>query len=119
MACDDAPLGSAVSSRIRVIQPISPVADLRPLLETTMNDDFRLDEAAARAESPVLLPKALKVPVNIWVGSDERPAFLDQARWLADAWAGTTHTVVEGRHHFNVIDALKDETSDMVRSLTT
>lgn len=117
MACADAGLAPDVLGRVRAIAPISPVTDLRPLIDTSMNSDLALDNDGARAESPALMPKVLDVPVQVWVGGAERPAFLDQARWLADAWPGTSMHVVAGRHHFDVIDALRDPESEMVRSL--
>ncbi len=116
MACGDAPLSEAVQGRIRHIAPISPVADLRPLIETSMNAEFRLDEAGAVAESPALQAKSLDVPVSVWVGGDERPAFLDQARWLAEAWDAPCH-VIPDRHHFDVIDGLIDPDGAMLAAM--
>ncbi len=105
----------AVASRIAHVVPISPVADLRPLFGTSMNEAFQMDEADALAESAVVQP-APSVPVTVWVGGAERPVFLDQATWLAQAW-GCGHVVAKDRHHFDVIDALKDNESEMVRRL--
>ncbi len=105
-----------VAARLRHVMPISPVSDLRPLIETSMNADFKLDTEAAMAESPRLMTQRLPVPVTVWVGADERPVFLEQARWLAEAW-GCVHEVVPERHHFDVIDALSDAQSDMVKRL--
>ena len=110
-------LPASVLTRLSHVIPISPVSDLEPLLQTVMNAEFGMDTAMARAESPVHQPKP-DAPVTVWVGSDERPAFLDQARWLAKAWA-TDHVITQGEHHFNVIDALADPNSDMIRRLTT
>lgn len=104
-----------VAARLSHVLPISPVADLRPLLQTSMNEEFGLDLAAAAAESPVLM-RPMEVPVTVWVGSAERPAFLDQARWLAEAW-GTPLEITPGRHHFDVIAALEDPESRMVNRL--
>lgn len=109
-------LSDAVADRLRHVMPISPVSDLRPLLHTSMNTDFMLDEATAIAESPALMVERLPIPVTVWVGADERPVFLDQARWLAEAW-GCGHVVDAGKHHFDVIDALADPQSAMARSL--
>lgn len=117
MACADAGLPVDVARRIRRIAPISPVVDLRPLIETTMNGDFRLDAASALAESPALQEKALEVPVSVWVGADERPVFLDQAGWLSNAWRDTDLHVVPGRHHFDVIDGLADPEGEMLTAL--
>ena len=109
-------LPDAVALRLRHVLSISPVSDLRPLMRTSMNAAFKLDDASARAESPALMVERLPVPVTIWVGADERPVFLDQARWLAEAW-GCGHVVDEGRHHFDVIDALADGHSGMIGRL--
>lgn len=104
-----------VRDRVARAVPISPVSDLRPLLETSMNEGLRLDAEEADAESPVLHP-APEVPVTVWVGGEERPVFLDQARWLAEAW-GAEHRVEAGRHHFDVIDALTDPDSPLVDAI--
>ena len=82
-----------------------------------MNDDFRLDLAKAEAESPVLMTNRHDAQVTVWVGADERPAFLDQARWLADAWRAS-QVIAPGKHHFNVIDPLGDPQSALVGLLT-
>ncbi len=107
-------LPDAVARRIVHVMPISPLSDLRPLLQTAMNDDFRMDAAMAEAESPLLQPRP-EVPVTVWVGADERPAFLDQARWLAEAW-GATHVTEPARHHFDVIDGLVRPDSAMMNA---
>jgi acetyl esterase/lipase len=109
-------LPGEVAARLCHVLPISPVSDLRPLLQTSMNDDFGLDMASAEAESPVLM-RQLPVPVSVWVGGSELPAFLDQARWLAQAWAAPLD-VARGKHHFDVIEALADPGSAMVARLT-
>ena len=109
-------LPEPVRRRIERIAPISPVADLRPLTETSMNAEFRLDEAGAVAESPALQTKSLDVPVSVWVGGEERPALLDQARWLAEAWDAPCH-VIPDRHHFDVIDGLMDPDGAMLAAM--
>ncbi len=105
-----------VRDRIENIVAISPVADLLPLLQTTMNDILRLDEAEATAESPTNMTPPHGVNVTIWVGADERPAFLEQAEQFSRVW-GARQTIVEGRHHFDIIDFLEDPESDMVKAL--
>lgn len=108
-------LASALRARVDNVVPISPVSDLRPLMETSMNADLKVDKAEASSESPALLP-APDIPVTVWVGADERPVFLDQARWLADAWQ-TKHVEAAGRHHFDVIDGLRDPQSDLIKAI--
>ncbi len=109
-------LPEAVADRLSHVMPISPVADLRPLLRTSMREPLHLDPQSAEAESPVLMQPRADVPVSVWVGGDERPAFLDQAGWLSEAW-GAPCEVVPKRHHFDVIDALADPDSDMIARL--
>src|SRR5690606_9529260 len=52
LACTDIAL--PVAARILRVVPISPLADLRPLLAARINDDLGLDAAEAEAESPAL-----------------------------------------------------------------
>ncbi|WP_424985512.1 alpha/beta hydrolase [Microbulbifer sp. S227A] len=114
---DRALIPAEVAARFRTILPISPLSDLRPLRRTSMNADFRMTMADATAESPILMQNRHDARVAIWVGADERPAFLDQARWLAEAW-DIPHVIAPGRHHFDVIDLLQDADSDLVDMLT-
>lgn len=109
-------LPAEIRERIKQVVAISPVADLAPLMETTMNDVLRIDAAEALAESPVNMQPPHGLDVTIWVGADERPAFLDQAEQLARAW-GARRIVEEGKHHFNVIDGLADPDGPMVKAL--
>jgi len=84
------------------------VTDLRPLRETSMQEALAITPEEARAESPVLRARRSRLLVHVWVGADERPAFLDQARRLGNAWACPV-TVEPGRHHFDVIEGLERE----------
>ena len=113
---DPAVLPDALRARIVSVLPISPLSDLEPLIETQMNADFGLDVASARAESPLDQPRPVACDVTVWVGADEQPAFLDQAAWLAQAWAAD-HVIAPGRHHFDVIDDLQDPQSAMIAAV--
>ena len=115
MGCRDIALGEATRGRIRRLLPISPLTDLRPLIGTGRNDTLRLDEGEAVSESPVL-HDAPDVPVSVWVGSEERPVFLDQAEALARHWSAE-HRVDPGRHHFDILDGLLDADSPLIASL--
>lgn len=121
MICDDATLPDSVAARVTGCVPISPISDLRPLLRTAMNDRLRLDPAQAASESPALLAPRPGIPVTTWVGANERPEFLRQARLLADIWAGlgsATDCVVEPRrHHFDVIEGLERPDSPLMDRL--
>ena len=108
-------LGARWQDRVAKVVPISPLADLAPLMRTSMNADLKLDEAEVLAESPIHLPKP-HIPVTIWVGADERPAFLEQSRALADAWA-CERVVAENRHHFDVFEPLCDPESTLTAAV--
>lgn len=101
-----------VSHRVDRVMTISPVSDLRPLLALSMNAELRLDAKEAKAESPALGVPLPQITTNVVVGAQERPVFLDQARWLAQAW-GAQQMILPGRHHFDVIDGLLDKESDL------
>ncbi len=104
-----------VAARVTNVMPISPLSDLRPLMQTDMNADLRIDSAEAETESPILGPRR-DFPVHVWVGGAERPAFLDQARWLQEAW-NCGLTITEGEHHFNVIAPLANAKSALCSTL--
>ena len=108
MGCADIDLARVV----RVV-PVSPLADLGPLLATSMNATLRLDEREAAAESPARLALRPGVAADVRVGGQERPAFLWQARTLSEAWACPWH-VAPGRHHFDVIDDYEDPESALL-----
>lgn len=114
MGNEDVPL--ACRDRIERIVPISPLADLGPLMKTSMNADLRIDAIEALLESPARRP-APACPVTIWVGAEERPAFLHQARMLSRLWCAEAVTAPE-RHHFDVIAPLTDPDSDLTRTIT-
>lgn len=108
MGCAD----QALAGVVRVV-PISPLADLAPLMQTGMNAELKIDAAEAAAESPARLPLRAGCAAHPWVGGQERPAFLWQARTLSEAW-DCPWTVAPGRHHFDVIDDLADPGSELM-----
>jgi acetyl esterase/lipase len=95
------------------VVPISPLADLAPLMQTDMNATLAIDPAEADRESPARLALRAGVQAHVWVGGQERPAFLWQARTLSEAW-NCPWTVEAGRHHFDVIDGLTDPNSALM-----
>ncbi|WP_300033433.1 alpha/beta hydrolase [uncultured Roseobacter sp.] len=109
-------LPTAVRERIVAVAPISPVSDLAPLMETSINDILHLDADEAAAESPIFMPVP-PMPIEVYVGAAERPVFLEDAAQLARVW-GAPQIVAPGQHHFDVIDALADPESRLTRFLT-
>jgi arylformamidase len=121
MLCEDSLLESSVFNRIVATLSISGLHDLRPLLKTKMNATLGMTTEEATLESAALhLPRG-RSPLTVWAGGDERPEFIRQSELMANVWTGfdvPTHLVVEpGRHHFSVIDGLKDPASPITRML--
>ena len=109
MGCADL----ALSTIIKRVVPISPLADLEPIALTAMNADLRLDPTEIAGESPARLTPRPRVEAHVWVGAQERPAFLWQARLLSEAWS-CPWTPESDRHHFDVIDALTEPSSALL-----
>ncbi|MEM8774249.1 MAG: alpha/beta hydrolase [Pseudomonadota bacterium] len=105
-------LPEPVVSRLARVTPISMVSDLRPLIQTSINDQLQLDEESAIAESPIFMEQRHSVPIEAWVGGAELPAFIDQSRWFARAWACELN-ILPNMNHFTVVEALEDPQSPL------
>lgn len=113
MGCTDRT--DTVAARVTRVVPISPVAELEPLLATQMQQTLQLDATEINRESPARLPLRDKVQAHVWVGGQERPAFLWQARTLSESWS-CPWTVDAGTHHFSVIDGLENPHSPLMQA---
>lgn len=116
MACSSVALDPALAARIKRYVPISPLSDLRPLMETTMQTHLKLTSESARAESAALQPPRPGTRTHVWVGGAERPRFLDQARRLGNAWSCPV-TIEPDLHHFNIIEGLERPDSALMNTL--
>lgn len=120
MVCASSALSPQAQDRIQRVVSISGVHDLRPLCWTDMNQDLRLDDAQAEAESPLLLRPNTTATLTAWVGSQERPAFVRQTDALVAVWGGLGADIqghhAAGRHHFDVIDELVDPNSALCQA---
>ncbi len=110
IACSD------IALPVRRTVPVSPLAELGPLTATAMNATLGIDEEEAAAESPARLKLRPGTAAHVWVGANERPTFLWQARTLSEEWV-CPWTAAPGRHHFDVIDDLADPASALVATL--
>lgn len=121
MICADSPLPAAVLKRITRVVSISGVHDLRPVRLHSMNETLRIDDREAMSESPVLLDPVPGKSVMCWTGALERPEFLRQSQILTEAWSGKTDISPAhydpGRHHFDVVDGLKDPTHPLTQAV--
>jgi arylformamidase len=95
---------------------ISGAFDLEPLLGTSMNRDWKLDAAEARALSPVNWPLPGGVTFETAVGALESDEFKRQSRLLSRSW-NVPHSEIAGADHFGILDALCDPGSAMVNRL--
>lgn len=98
------------------VVPIAPLAELGPLMATAMNATLAIDDDEAARESPARLRPREGISAHVWVGADERPAFLWQARLLSEEWA-CPWTAEPGKNHFNVVEGLENPTSPLCRAL--
>lgn len=99
-------------SGIRGAMPISGVFDMLPMRLSSMNADFRLDEAEEKRTSPMLHIPASGPPQIVAVGGGELPEFLRQSRDYAAAWTARSLKArlleVGAHNHFSVLDDLAD-----------
>ena len=115
MACKGV-LDASVISRISHIMPISPLSNLNPLILTSMNAKLNLIEETAASESPALLELEEDMTVTVWVGSDERPLYLEQAELLAARW-DCFFVKSKHRNHFDILGGLEVQTSRLLRRI--
>ena len=120
MLCADSPLAPELRERLTGTVSISGLHDLRPLMRTAMAGPLALDLATARAESPALAEPCEGAVLAVWVGADERPEFLRQARLMALVWEGFDIRVAlheaPGQNHFTVIDPLRDPSAPLTEA---
>ena len=121
MVCETSPLANDAKARIARVLSISGVHDLRNLIHTRMNDQLQLSLDEAIAESPALQTPMASVNVTCWVGSEERPEFVNQANALRNSWKNRVSniqvTIEPNRHHFDVIGSLSDPDSPLTFAL--
>lgn len=96
---------------------ISGVFDLAPLVGISVNQDLKLDAAAARNVSPLYWPIRPGRVFDAVCGGLESDEFKRQSHTLAATWgkagATTRSGEIAGTNHFTVIDALADPQSAM------
>ena len=109
-------LEPGVAARISHIMPISPLSDLRPLIDTNMNNTLGLSEDIVTQESTAFLEVDEDITVTVWVGSDEQPIYLQQAELLAARW-DCFFVKSKHRNYLDILDGLESETSKLLARL--
>jgi len=103
---------------------LSGIYDIRPLVDTYVNDSLGMDEQEAWSLSPLNLVEqaATNVPMLVAVGEIETDAFKNQATLFAEAAGANGHeaTCVEiaGRNHFDIVFDLASRDTELGRRLT-
>lgn len=91
---------------------ISGLFDLRPLVQTSINQKVMLTEAGACDASPLFSDPMPGTSLTLAVGEHESDAFHDQSVQLLQRWTTlgvqTTWVSLPGRHHFSAVEALAD-----------
>ncbi len=110
MLCTDWAARGRPADLVKGGTAISGIFDLAPIIETSINDDARLDPESAARNSPILNLPAEGAPLIAAVGAGETSAFIAQNRALAEAWEergfDTTLMEIPGLHHYNVVNEM-------------
>jgi arylformamidase len=85
LAATDWPAYGLPSDVIKSAVPISGLFDLAPLLQTSINDDLRLDAESARLCSPLHRLPLAGTALTVAVGAGETDEFVRQSRDYAEA----------------------------------
>ena len=100
---------------------ISGLFELAPLVETSINNALRLDQATARAASPLFWRAPPRGSLDAVVGEKESAEYFRQSRTIADRWGAagvaTRFGTVANANHFTAIAPLADPDSPVVLRL--
>jgi arylformamidase len=100
---------------------ISGLFDLRPLVGTSINTPLKLDDASARAVSPLFWKSPVRGTLDAVVGGNESAEYFRQSRTIVDAWnavgIATRFATIPDANHFTAIAPLADANSAMTLRL--
>jgi arylformamidase len=100
---------------------ISGLFDLRPLVKTSINTALKLDDASAKAASPLFWKSPMRGSLDAVVGGNESAEYLRQSRTIVDAWGAvgtaTRFATIPEANHFTAIAPLTDPNSPMTLRL--
>jgi len=100
---------------------ISGLFDLRPLVKTSINTALKLDDASARAVSPLFWPSPSRGTLDAVVGGNESAEYFRQSHSIVDAWSAagiaTQFGTIADANHFTAIAPLADPKSPMTLRL--
>ena len=100
---------------------ISGLFDLRPLVPTSINNALKLDDASAKAVSPLFWKPPVRGSLDAVVGGNESAEYFRQSRTIVDAWGAAglaaQFGTVPDANHFTAIAPLADAGSPMTLRL--
>jgi arylformamidase len=99
---------------------ISGLFDLPPLVRTSINKALQLDDASAKAASPLFSAPPARGSLDAVVGGNESAEYFRQSRTIVEAWGrgiATRFGTVPDANHFTAIAPLADPDSPMVLRL--
>lgn len=106
---------------VRAAYAISGLFELEPLVPTSINKALRLDQATARAASPLLWQPPSHGSLDAVVGEAESAEYHRQSKTIVDAWGkggiATRYGIVPAANHFTAIAPLADPDSAMTLRL--
>jgi arylformamidase len=106
---------------VRAAYSISGLFDLGPLLNTTVNNAMRLNDASAKAASPLFWTAPRQGSLDAVVGANESAEYFRQSRGIVEVWGAaglpTRFGAVPDANHITAIAPLADPGSPMVARL--
>lgn len=100
---------------------ISGLFDLRPLINTTINEKVGMDEETALRNSPLFMEPACDAPLALYWGGDESDAFRWQSETMAEAWGAkgveTVAEAIPAANHFTVLTGMEDPAHPATRKI--
>jgi arylformamidase len=100
---------------------ISGLFDLGPLVETSINKALGLDQATARAASPLFWKAPLRGSLDAVVGENESAEYFRQSRSIVECWGAAgiaaRFGTVAAANHFTAIAPLANPDAPMVLRL--
>lgn len=103
---------------------LSGLFDLRPLVDSHINDWMRMDEAEATRQSPLFHLPEQSLPLLLAVGEQETRGFHHQTAAYAQAWqarhgmaSAPTVITVPQRNHFDIVLDLADPGTALTRAV--
>lgn len=89
---------------------LSGLYDLAPLVQTSLNENLRLDAASAADASPLYRAAPDGPPLLLAAGADETPAMREQSRRMHEVWLAMGNPSVlhlePGADHFSLLQRL-------------